>query len=130
MLQPEPEEIPVVSATQTPGLPSADRLVDATENELFSFQQTTSETGEFLIVFRPVHQELKEGPQRALTPPPPPIEPPKLGAGLTKTDVPVKKKVSGARAAPHPPSQWPVLDAGRYLGGALRREEMYDDDGR
>lgn len=130
MLQPEPEEIPVVSATQTPGLPSADRLVDATENELFSFQQTTSETGEFLIVFRPLHQELKEGAQPGFNPPPPRIEDPKLGAGLTQTDGPVKNKVSGAGAAQRLPCDWPVLDAGRYLGGALRREEMYDDDGR
>ena len=28
------------------------------------------------------------------------------------------------------PSEWPVLDGGKYLGGALRREEIYDDDGR
>ena len=25
---------------------------------------------------------------------------------------------------------WPVLDGGRYLGETLRREEIYDDDGR
>jgi hypothetical protein len=25
---------------------------------------------------------------------------------------------------------WPVLDGGEYLGGKLRREELYDDDGR
>jgi len=56
MLHPEPEEIPVVSATRTPRLPSADRLVDGTDNELFSFQQNTSETAEFLILFRPLHQ--------------------------------------------------------------------------
>lgn len=28
------------------------------------------------------------------------------------------------------PLEWPVLDGGRYLGGSLRREEIYDDDGR
>jgi hypothetical protein len=25
------------------------------------------------------------------------------------------------------PLSWPVLDGGRYLGGRLRREELYDD---
>ena len=25
------------------------------------------------------------------------------------------------------PLDWPVLDGGRYLGGNLRREEIYDD---
>lgn len=28
------------------------------------------------------------------------------------------------------PDQWPVLEGGQYLGGSLRREEIYDDDGR
>jgi hypothetical protein len=28
------------------------------------------------------------------------------------------------------PLKWPALNGGRYLGGALRREELYDDDGR
>jgi len=28
------------------------------------------------------------------------------------------------------PEAWPVLDGGRYLGGTLRREELYGDDGR
>ena len=31
----------------------------------------------------------------------------------------------------HPsPLTWPTLDGGRYLGGTLRREEIYSDDGR
>ncbi len=64
MLHANPEEAPALSVTQTPGLASADQLVDATENELFSFQQGTSETGEFLIVFRPFH----EGEQREARP--------------------------------------------------------------
>jgi len=130
MFQPNPEKAPVLSVTQTPGLASADQLVDVTENELFSFQQSTSETGEFQIVFRPLHQELKEGAQPGFKPPPPRIEDPKLGAGLTQTDGPVKNKVSGAAVAQRLPCDLPVLDGGRYLGGALRREEMYDDDGR
>jgi hypothetical protein len=28
------------------------------------------------------------------------------------------------------PDQWPVLHGGHYLGGSLRREEMYGDEGR
>lgn len=27
-------------------------------------------------------------------------------------------------------TEWPLLDGGRYLGGSLRREDFYDDDGR
>ena len=29
-----------------------------------------------------------------------------------------------------PPLEWPALNGGKYLGGSLRREEIYDDDGR
>jgi hypothetical protein len=32
-----------------------------------------------------------------------------------------------SRAQPPSPLTWPVLDGGRYLGGNLRREEIYDD---
>jgi len=28
---------------------------------------------------------------------------------------------------PPAPIKWPVLNGGRYLGGTLRREEIYDD---
>jgi hypothetical protein len=28
------------------------------------------------------------------------------------------------------PLSWPALDGGKYLGGKLRREDIYDDDGR
>lgn len=31
---------------------------------------------------------------------------------------------------PLSPAQWPVLHGGRYLGGTLRRSEIYSDDGR
>lgn len=27
-------------------------------------------------------------------------------------------------------AQWPILNGGRYLGGSLRRSEIYSDDGR
>ncbi len=33
----------------------------------------------------------------------------------------------GAQTALEMPDQWPVLNGGRYLGGTLRREEIYDD---
>ena len=29
-----------------------------------------------------------------------------------------------------PVAEWPVLDGGGYLGGSLRREDLYGDDGR
>ena len=28
------------------------------------------------------------------------------------------------------PHEWPVLDGGKFLGGSLRREDIYDDNGR
>lgn len=28
------------------------------------------------------------------------------------------------------PLNWPALDGGQYMGGTLRREQLYDDDGR
>jgi prevent-host-death family protein len=28
------------------------------------------------------------------------------------------------------PLKWPTLEGGRYLGGTLNREELYDDNGR
>jgi hypothetical protein len=40
-----------------------------------------------------------------------------------------RKQISERPALPSPLS-WPVLDGGRYLGGMLRREEIYDNDGR
>ena len=33
----------------------------------------------------------------------------------------------GAQIELETPEQWPVLNGGRYLGGMLRREEIYDD---
>lgn len=38
-------------------------------------------------------------------------------------DINIKKK-------PLPVDQWPTLNGGTYLGGSLRREDIYDDDGR
>jgi len=31
------------------------------------------------------------------------------------------------KASNYPLADWPVLNGGRYLGGTLRREEIYDD---
>ena len=31
---------------------------------------------------------------------------------------------------PVPVAQWPTLKGGHYLGGSLRRSEIYSDDGR
>ena len=31
---------------------------------------------------------------------------------------------------PLSPPSWPLLDGGRYLGGTLRRDELYNVDGR
>ena len=41
-----------------------------------------------------------------------------------------ERKPTGEDEAILSPLAWPVLDGGRYLGGTLRREEIYDDDGR
>lgn len=37
---------------------------------------------------------------------------------------------SGEEATRPSPLTWPVLHGGQYLGGKLRREEIYDDNGR
>ncbi|MGQ9625646.1 MAG: hypothetical protein ACUVV0_01915 [Anaerolineae bacterium] len=37
---------------------------------------------------------------------------------------------SGEEAARPSLSTWPTHDLGRFLGKSLRREELYDDDGR
>ena len=62
------------------------------------------------------------------------LEKPKLPPELPEGEVELillyeRKQVSETEALLSPLS-WPVLDGGRYLGGTLRREELYDDDGR
>lgn len=37
---------------------------------------------------------------------------------------------SGLNRSLRSPMRWPALDGGSYSGGALRREEIYGDDGR
>ncbi len=36
----------------------------------------------------------------------------------------------GPRGTGLSPLNWPTLDGGRFLGGTLRRQEIYDDNGR
>ena len=36
-----------------------------------------------------------------------------------------RKKPEGRQLSP---SEWPLLNGGEYLGGTLRREEIYDDE--
>lgn len=62
------------------------------------------------------------------------LELPKLPPELPEGEVELillyeRKHVSETDTLPSPLS-WPVLDGGQYLGGTLRREELYDDDGR
>jgi hypothetical protein len=62
------------------------------------------------------------------------LELPRLPPGLPEGEVELillyERKPTGEDRAPLSPLAWPVLDGGRYLGGTLRREEIYDNDGR
>jgi hypothetical protein len=40
------------------------------------------------------------------------------------------QKQSDRKSEHSSPLAWPALDGGRYLGGSLRREEIYGSDGR
>lgn len=42
--------------SQTPGLTSINQLVDDTNNEIFSFQDSTSKTEMVLVVFHPSYE--------------------------------------------------------------------------
>ena len=52
--------------------------------------------------------------------------PPELPEGEVELILLYKQEQAGALS----PLSWPVLEGGRYLGGTLRREEFYGDDGR
>jgi len=56
MLEEQLERRPVMSMSKTPALTSIEQLVDGTANEILSFQETTSETGEILVVVRPSYE--------------------------------------------------------------------------
>ena len=62
------------------------------------------------------------------------LELPRLPLGVPEGEVELillyERKPTGEDEAILSPLAWPVLDGGRYLGGTLRREEIYDDDGR
>ena len=56
--------------------------------------------------------------------------PPNLPEGEVELILLYQRKQVSETDALLSPLSWPVLDGGRYLGGTLRREELYDDDGR
>jgi hypothetical protein len=60
------------------------------------------------------------------------LELPELPPDLPEGEVEVillYEKRAKEGIAPLSPLEWPALNGGRYLGGTLRREELYDDDG-
>ena len=59
-----------------------------------------------------------------------PSLPPELPEGEVELILLYERKQVSETEALLSPLSWPVLDGGRYLGGTLRREELYDDDGR
>ncbi len=50
-----------ISMSQTAGLTSIMQLVDSTANDIFSFKDSTSQTGDILATFSPSYQEHKQG---------------------------------------------------------------------
>ncbi len=62
------------------------------------------------------------------------LELPRLPPGLPEGEVELillyERTPGKEDETPPSPLTWPTLDGGRYLGGALRREEIYGDDGR
>jgi len=59
-----------------------------------------------------------------------PSLPPELPEGEVELILLYEKKPTREEQERISPRSWPVLDGGRYLGGTLRREEIYDDNGR
>ena len=59
-----------------------------------------------------------------------PSLPPELPEGEVELILLYEKKPAREEQERISPLTWPVLDGGRYLGGTLRREEIYDDNGR
>lgn len=62
------------------------------------------------------------------------LEIPELPAELPEGEVELillyEKKPTEKTTTASSPLSWPILDGGRYLGGTLRREELYDANGR
>jgi hypothetical protein len=59
-----------------------------------------------------------------------PSLPPDLPEGEVELILLYERKQASETDALLSPLSWPVLDGGQYLGGTLRREELYDNDGR
>jgi hypothetical protein len=60
-----------------------------------------------------------------------PTLPPELPEGEVEVILLYKRKRNNEEEViPSSAMAWPVLDGGQYLAGKLRREELYDDDGR
>lgn len=56
-----------------------------------------------------------------------PSLPPELPEGEVELILLYERKQARETDALLSPLSWPVLNGGRYLGGTLRREELYDD---
>ena len=56
--------------------------------------------------------------------------PPELPEGEVEVILLYEAKKAKGQASLLSPLEWPSLDGGQYMGGSLRREELYDDDGR
>jgi len=56
--------------------------------------------------------------------------PPELPEGEVEVILLYQRRQGEGEIVASSPMAWPSLDGGRYLGGKLRREELYDDDGR
>lgn len=56
--------------------------------------------------------------------------PPELPEGEVELILLYEREPTREDEVPLSPLTWPVLNGGRYLGGTLCREEIYDDNGR
>ena len=54
--------------------------------------------------------------------------PPQLPEGEVEVILLYEREQVNAQSSALSPLSWYVLKGGRYLGGALRREELYDND--
>ena len=59
-----------------------------------------------------------------------PLLPPELPEGEVELILLYEREQASTQTSAPSPLSWPVLKGGRYLGGALRREEFYNNDGR
>ena len=59
-----------------------------------------------------------------------PRQPPESPEGDVELIVLYEREHWSEEITPLSPPSWPLLDGGRYLGGTLRRDELYNVDGR